>query len=131
MKRMCLKSEVLRDPLGLWPPLDLTRLPPLTLGVGVSTIYLPCRESQGREVRPREHLPMESLRLGVVRMGGLSMGGASWQEGSFRICVQLNGFNIFLQTSVCTDQVPFLVFTFQIPDLRQSDFTTKGAKRSW
>ena len=112
-----------------------SNLPPSShLGEGVSPIYLPCRGSlngnlRGREVRPREHLPWESLGLGVVRVGGLRV--PSWQEGSFRICVQLNGFHIFLQTSVYTDQVPFLVFTFQIPNLPQSDFITKGAKTAW
>lgn len=82
-------------------------LPPSShRGEGVSPIYLPCRGSlngslRGREVRPREYLPWESLGLGVVRVGGLRV--PSWQESSFRICVQLKGFHIFLQTSVCTD----------------------------
>ena len=84
MKRMCLKSEVLRDPLGLWPPLDLTCLPPLTSGVGVSPIYLPCRESQGREVRPREHTPMGESQAGGGEGGWAQHGWGLMAGGQFQ-----------------------------------------------
>lgn len=71
MKRMCLKSEVLRDPLGLWPPLDPTRLPPLTLGDGGLT-HLPTLQGVSGEGSQVQRTPP----MGESRAGGGEGGSA-------------------------------------------------------